>query len=772
MNITIQGQDYSSALDAARPLTIERKLNTPSLCEFWLSLPTDRSLAVPQRFQSLAVEGDDGTVFFTGYIAATPMPQYAGVSLEGPHFRAVIQAVSEEVLLDEVLMPQSSSTAGQTAGTLLGALVKHSGSTALSTQGLSLATAVSNFSAPSGSNWSQRARQAADMARATYRVLNGAVTLANVPAAVHPLNEANGSIALAKLAFSGSSKRAMANDVTVCGQNEPTTYVTEYFSGDGMTAQFNLAEAPWIPASGKRTLIRELFNEPQLNTTVWGAMGGPGYLTLGSGGLSMNGGNGLDGQTVLNWLDPIEMGGTLLLEAVGVMLSPGSAGVVAGFFMQPETADTCTAGFQVTAEPGTGAVTLQPLVLGCATGVTFSINPGNQYTLRVRVHCPESERSRSVYYSFGDNGEIAAGGESVLAPGRIQMEIQEFVNGVAAMPVTLYDGSVANLPGFCMAVPASSINLIGSMRAFHLSNLGSGWVMSTPTEGGAFSRRVGTTDEAAECQVDSSGKVTFYAGAIPAYGEQVAVSYRAMGRAVGRAVNEASQQALAGAGLPSVATWIGTVTSPPARSSADCRHAAQVMQQAAASASALWSGTYNGTRSSFATDVWPGDALLLNVPSANLDAQVVVRTVNVSYRASVPDLFEYEVAFANDWADDLAIRTNGTVPEDAWLPVPVAPTLLANLSAMTVTEVSGSTVTINSGATPPAGGGFEVRRRDHAFMAGTDPTLVTRSPAQNITFSRASFADRFYIRMYDGATPPNYSEFSAAVFINLPVNNG
>ena len=47
----------------------------------------------------------------------------------------------------------------------------------------------------------------------------------------------------------------------------------------------------------------------------------------------MNGGNGIDGETLLTWLDPVEMGGTLLLEAVGVTLSPGSTGVLAGFFI-------------------------------------------------------------------------------------------------------------------------------------------------------------------------------------------------------------------------------------------------------------------------------------------------------------------------------------------------------------------------------------------------------------------------------------------------------
>ena len=339
------------------------------------------------------------------------------------------------------------------------------------------------------------------------------------------------------------------------------------------------------------------------------------------------------------------------------------------------------------------------------------------------------------------------------------------------MPVTLYDGVMASLPTACNVVAASSINLIGSMRGFNLTNLGSGWVVSTPPNGSAYTRRVGTTGEAAECHVERDGKLAFYTGFAPVVGEQVAVSYRTIGRSVGRAVNTASQQALAQAGLPAEAAWIGSVTNPPARSSADCRNAALVMEQAAASVSALWSGSYKSSRMSFATDVWPGDALLLNAPSTNLNAQMVVRTVKVTYSASYPDLVEYAIAFANDWADDLAIKTSATVPADAWLPAPVAPTLLANLNALTVTALNGSTVTVNTGVTPPAGGGFEVRLRDFAFMPGEDPTLVVRGSASNITFSRVSASDRFYIRMYDGSTPPNYSEFSTVLFINLPLSS-
>ena len=162
---------------------------------------------------------------------------------------------------------------------------------------------------------------------------------------------------------------------------------------------------------------------------------------------------------------------------------------------------------------------------------------------------------------------------------------------------------------------------------------------------------------------------------------------------------------------------------------------------------------------------------MLNAPSTNLNAQVVVRTVKLSYKSSYPDLVDYAITFANDWADDLAIKTSAGVPEDAWLPVPVAPTVLANLTSLTVTTLDGQAVEINTGIIPPAGGGFEIRRRDFAFMPGEDTGLVARASLPRMIFSRETSNDRFYIRMYDGATPPNYSEFSTALFINLPLGS-
>jgi hypothetical protein len=770
MKITIQGQDYTAAFDAVRPLTIERKINEPSICQLWLSLPANGSLAAPTRFQTLAVTGDDGTQYFTGYIAVSPLPEYAGMGLEGPRYRTAIQAVSDEWLLDQVLMPPSAGVSNLTAGQVLALLIEESGSAALSTSGLTLETPVGSFVPDRGANWSKSAGQAASVARASYRALNGAVTLSSVQSTIHPLNETDGSLNLASLAFTASVKRALANDVTVCGENQPTAYVTEYFLGDGVTAEFFLSEDPYFPPTSQSTIVHELFNAPQINSTLWSARG-DNYFGLGSNGLTMDGGNGNDGQTTLAWLNPIEMGGTLLLELVGVTLSSGSTGILGGFFNGSQTVSGCTAGIQATAQVGTGNVTLQPIVMGTAAGTTIALNSANEYTLRLRIRCPESYRVGAMYYSYGDSGLIGEGGAWVAAPGNLQIEVQEFADGVGATPVTIYEGALANLPAPCNLIPVSSINLIGTVRAINLTNLGSGWVVSTPPGGSAYTRRIGTTAEAAECHVERTGKLAFYTGSTPFAGELVAVSYRTIDRAVGRALNTASQQALALAGSPSVAAWIGSVTAPPARSSTDCRNAAQVLSQAAASVSALWSGTYKGNRTSFASDVWPGDALLLNAPSTNLDAPVVVRTVRVTYSSSAPDLVDYEIAFANDWADDLAIKTSATVPVNAWLPATANLTVLANLNSLTVTTLSGSTVTVNTGVTPPSGGGFEIRLRDYAFQPGEDPTLVLRGSEQNLTFSRVSVSDRFYIRMYDGSTPPNYSEFSTALFINLPLSS-
>jgi hypothetical protein len=185
-----------------------------------------------------------------------------------------------------------------------------------------------------------------------------------VPNTVHPLNETDGSLNLANLAFTASVKRALANDVTVCGEHEPVAYVTEYFLGDGVTTQFYLAADPFFPASVQSPHHQRALQRERNQSAGVGQSRRRRVLEAGRRRPGDERGQRIRRQTVLSWLDPVEMGGTLLLEAVGVTSVAGQHGGSGGFFTGMLIRRPCIAGFQATAQQGTGAVTLQPMIQG------------------------------------------------------------------------------------------------------------------------------------------------------------------------------------------------------------------------------------------------------------------------------------------------------------------------------------------------------------------------------------------------------------------------
>jgi hypothetical protein len=133
-----------------------------------------------------------------------------------------------------------------------------------------------------------------------------------------------------------------------------------------------------------------------------------------------------------------------------------------------------------------------------------------------------------------------------------------------------------------------------------------------------------------------------------------------------------------------------------------------------------------------------------------------------------PEVLQYNVTYANDWAESLSLTTSSSIPKDVLLP-PVAasvPLGVDSLRDLTVTSLTTTAINVNAGVAAPAGGGFEVRRRDWVFGGADAIDVVLRSPVPNFTIERAFPIEQYYVRMYDGATPPNYSRFSSAVFIN------
>jgi hypothetical protein len=726
--------DYSGCVVAGHPLRIVRRLNEPVTCTVTI-FPT-QGLGVPARNGRVIVADDSGNLLFTGYIAAEPALELAGQGTTGAVYCAVLSAISDDILLSRQPLPQAGATYGASAAQTLQTLLARLQMAGIA-QSLSQATAtISQFLLDSGRTWAENTGALANATRNAWRLMNGTLTLLPVGSVTHVLSEAQGTLSLSNLNL--SMVKALANDVTVCGETEACAYVTEYFQGDGTTVLFDLTEDPWIPAAAKQKPLVELFQGPTVNTQIW-TIGDPGAsLSLTSAGLTCGGGNGSYGSVTLSALSNLELGGSLVIEASNVQFGQQTTGIINGLYGDDmNVLESCLLGFQIT-QPN-GVTTIAPLVSGAAAGSSFAPVAGHLYTLRLRFYANEPQRVLQAYYAVGaDNGTECFGSTFVGTSATAQIEVQDTTNGVAGAAVVLYSGNIPAPPPWCLFTPLNSAYLQCSIGSVTVEEQGPVWVMGTPPSGTAVVRRLGTAAQGADCVVERTGKLRFYPASTPQAGEVIAIAYRTSHRSVARRASASSIASEAQGGLlPGTSCWMGSVAVPAARSSADCENAAQAILAVATSRAAAWSGRYTAWNAELQGDIWPGDVLAVSSASAGVAANLVVRTVEIALSSTAPSLAQYTISFANDWADELAIRTSSAVPDDAWLPQqPEAAPPLANLNALAVTSMTGSEIQVAAGITPPTGGGFEVRRRDWAFTPGPGPDLVLRSPVANFSIAR------------------------------------
>jgi hypothetical protein len=757
--------DYSAALCADGPVKIERVLNAPSICSGLLDV-SDATLAVPVRRGRVVATAANGTILFTGYVATDPEAIYAGTGLKGPIYRYVFSAVSDEWLLDKQAVPLSGAGLAQSGGQLLTTLTNRVDDGLFTLTEVMNGLAVGVFQPMQTKSWSENAGVVAGTTYAAYRVLDGTVSLQPAGTVTHALSDGDGTLQVS--ALKTTQVKELANDVTVSGEEEPSAYVTETFAGDGTTTVFQLSEDPFKPKTANSSLLlTDSFDEPVLDTQIWQIADPGAHLGLSSAGLTMTGGNGLDGQTTLTAIDSVELGGTLVIEAGSLQLGGASAGIVCGLYSGTTQSANCFVGYNVRQSGGNTVAV--PFVNGAEVGTVFTLVEGHTYTLRIRLNCVEAQRVLQAYYAMVDGVVQAFGGGLVAAPMRAVFELQDL--GVASTtPATvLYDGAVTSSPSSCSFVAVNSVQLIGSMGYCRITQTGSAWVVSTLPSGVKMTRLIGVAGEGVDCKVSSAGKVTFFAGRVPVAGEFVTVTYRIKQRAVARLQNTASVAAEAAGGMPGTARWLGSVLKPEARSSLDCESAALAVLSFATSRAAAAAGTYVAVNPA---DVWPGDVLALT--SNGQTMSVVVRRVEIVNGMACPEMLTYSMAFANDWAEGLGLTLSETVAANALLPQTAlsAPgNVLVNLQQLQVVSATGSALQVDAGTAPPAGGGFEVRRWDGDFGPGVDQDLVLRSPVRSFSIPREGQVEHYYVRMYDGSTPPLYSRFSSAVFTDLPVSD-
>ena len=206
------------------------------------------------------------------------------------------------------------------------------------------------------------------------------------------------------------------------------------------------------------------------------------------------------------------------------------------------------------------------------------------------------------------------------------------------------------------------------------------------------------------------------------------------------------------------------------RSTVDCENAALALLDDGAGAI---SGQYNAWNDSLGGDIWPGDALALDLPSREMSATAIVREVDLDLVDLATDHAQYAIKFANDAAAALAFEfeigggSKAARPLAPAVIVPVADTTyLSDLVHAEVTSVSAGIINVDCGVTPPAGGGIEVRRTDTGWGLADGFNLVGRFTTQTFSVAKLALIVDFYLRQFDAQG--NYSRYSAALHVDMP----
>ena len=403
MRITIDNLDGQGALDYSRWVAADGRTGACPDVEPALDL---RVSPKSERFR-FATAGAAGARCggkrrqfrsLTGYVATRPELLYLGIGHPGAMYAVHVRAISDEWLLDRQGVTAASIGLQMNGVSALGAMTNRTGVSGFTTSGSAAVGSMGVFVPERDGNWSKIAGDMIDSVFAAYRVVGGTIGVQPAGAVTHTLGEGDGALQLGGLHM--GMGRELANDVTVSGELEPAAYITESFAGDGTTAEFTLQKTPFRHGinGGGGLVLTDSFDGGVFNKAMWRASDPGSHLSLTAGGLTSNGGSGLDGQTSLEALDPVELGGVLTVEMGAVQLHGGSDGVLCGLYSGDPRRPNCIAGYNV--RQSNGATVLVPLVGGVEMGSAYTVQEGHRYVLRLRVHSVEPQRIRQLYYAM------------------------------------------------------------------------------------------------------------------------------------------------------------------------------------------------------------------------------------------------------------------------------------------------------------------------------------------------------------------------------------
>ncbi|MGH9511906.1 MAG: hypothetical protein ACRD2U_07190 [Terriglobales bacterium] len=764
--------DYFPAIDGAQSPLVIRKLNQPA--ELHVSLLADGpSFVVPAVGARVTIGKTNGQYLFSGYVMQAPDYEYLGWGERGPAYRYSVTAQSDEILLDEKRLPVRSPFVNRTGGDALRQMTQDLMPGVFDTSGTQDVDTLVWYASDPQKNWSQHAAEIAAVVRASYRTMNGALIFSPIGAAAYALSETDGNFSPEGLKL--KPVNGLVNDLTVIGQIEPQAYVKDYFIGDGLTLKFYLSQSPFQKTS--KILFDEEYVTPVLDPTRWVVTDPAGAISANAGTLQISGGTGVDGATAVQFVEKVELGGATVLQHGDILFGAASAGIVGGLYTGAISSGGCLAGFKITVT-GTQS-NIQAIITGAPSGTAITTIAGHHYVFTTRLYSLEIYQRQQVFHSSVHPAGNGVGGSLTNAGVRVVLEVQDIdptnPASLVAPSIVLYDGVIEASSDFCKYAVVNATNMQCTVAFTRLIQAADAEVRTALKGQGYVTRLVGTLSEGAECNVTSSSELAFFTEFVPAPNQAITVRYRGHGPALARVTNPASIAALARGADNGLHGSVRHVKEPVTRTSTDCENAALAMLEDLIDPA--WTGEYD-TWSDFlpgnAADIFPGDALNIDVPSQGSMFQAVVREVDIEVKDLAGEHSIYKIKFANDAAKSLAFEFDSSKIAGALDVVAVSNTLvgavyLNSLTAAEITNASSTTVTIDAGTSPPPGGGIEVRWSDAGWEPGNDRNLAGRFSSQTFTLPRLARIQNCFLRLYDASVPPKYSRYSAALHLDYPL---
>ena len=364
--------------------------------------------------------------WFTGYITNDPEYTYLGVNNSdgSPAFSLKYQASSDEIILSQQSLGIVRPFVNMTQGAILSALVERLLPGMFDTTGIQDGLFLAQYVVDPTKNFSDIIKDFSSSA--VYRFWGRSKKLFFQPqdASTFPNGSAPFTIDGHDKNFTPSNltiratQQSITNDAIVIGATEPQDYITEYFVGDGSTAQFALMNSVFGVESA--LLLDDDFSDNQLDSTKWTVYDTPtNFLQVSNGYLNVLGGSQNGTFDVhLDSANLIPIAGNLRLthgdfDFIDAGQPNGVQGVIGGLWTQtPNPALTgCIYGLLVS--KSNSVTTIAEIINGVVSTTNVQVvNFSKSYVLRTILAATRINRTHRAFHYFDNTGKV----QSVTVP--------------------------------------------------------------------------------------------------------------------------------------------------------------------------------------------------------------------------------------------------------------------------------------------------------------------------------------------------------------------